>query len=101
MRVVRDDLALCDDCTIAAVNGDFTGLDYHYGTKADDRMREIVAGLDKLGPHLVPIFDSETGIGIDEFSRQECSCCSSRLHGSRHQFAVLEPEPPADWSEEG
>ena len=37
MMIVRDELWLCDDCMIAAVNGDFTGLDYHYGKDADKR----------------------------------------------------------------
>lgn len=29
----------------------------------------------------------------EEFSKQECDACGSRLAGSRHEFAVLEPEP--------
>jgi hypothetical protein len=102
MIKVRDELALCDDCTIAAVNGDFTGLDYHYhsgldrfdrkvGPSADERMAEIVAGLEALGAGLVPDHDSETGDGIDEFSRRPCACCGTRLAGGRHRFAVLGP----------
>ncbi len=89
MRVIRDGIPLCDDCTIAAVNGDFTGLDYHYGSGADARMGEITAGLDRLGPHLVPDHDSETGRGIDEHSTRPCGCCDTRLHGQRHDFATL------------
>lgn len=100
MEIKRDGLQLCEDCTIAAVNGDFTGLDYHYGTgldrydrkvgpSADERMAEIVKGLEALGPHLVPNFDSETNRGIDEFSRSPCDCCGIKLHGGRHEFAVL------------
>jgi hypothetical protein len=34
MRIVRDDLWLCVDCLFVAVNGDYTGLDYHYGARA-------------------------------------------------------------------
>lgn len=100
MEIKRDGIGLCDDCMIAAVNGDFTGLDYHYGTgldrydrkvgpSADERMAEIVAGLEALGPHLVPDFDSETGKGIDEFSTRPCGCCGSKLYGGRHDFAIL------------
>ena len=123
MKIIRDDIQLCTDCTIAAVNGDFTGLDYHYGYEwkcltcardgrgrtpdrcpsclseqdqnhgphsgADLRMAEIVAGLEKLGPHLVPDYDSETGKGIDEFSSRPCGCCGTRLAGERHDFAIL------------
>lgn len=90
MRVVRDDLWLCQDCLFAAVNGDFSGLDGTYSKEASERRyQEIVAGLKKLGPHLVPDFDSEAGKGIEDFSRRTCDCCGTRLAGDRHRFAVL------------
>jgi hypothetical protein len=125
MQVIRDEIPLCADCMIAAVNGDFTGLDYHYGSRwtcqtctregtgtapdrcpscdsdrdadhgprseADKRLAEITAGLERLGPHLVPDFDSETGKGHDEFSRRPCGCCGCKLHGERFDFAILGP----------
>lgn len=102
MEIKRDGILLCEDCTIAAVNGDFTGLDYHYGTgldrydrkvgpSADERMAEIVKGLEALGPHLVPNYDSESGTGCEEFTWRPCGCCGSKLAGSRHEFAVLGP----------
>jgi len=90
MQIIRDEIQLCADCMIAAVNGDFTGLDYHYGaSKAAERMEAITVGLDKLGPHLVPAFDSETGKGYSEFSSARCECCETKLAGSRHEFAIL------------
>jgi hypothetical protein len=127
MRIKLDGLQLCDDCHIAAVNGDFTGLDYHYGSRvgcldcgrswpkpptgvaefcptcestdiepmADIRLRQITAGLEKLGPHLVPNYDSDTGRGECEFSTALCDCCGTKFAGSRHEFAVLESCPAA------
>ncbi len=123
MEVIRDEIPLCSDCMIAAVNGDFSGLDYHYGSdwtcqtctfqgtgrapdrcpsctserddnhgprsKADERHAEIVAGLERLGAHLVPDFDSDTGKGHDEFSSRPCGCCGCKLHGERFDFAIL------------
>lgn len=90
MEIVKDDLWLCSDCLMLAVNGDATGLDYHYSAEeADRRLREIEKGLNELGPHLVPAFDSETEKGIEEFSRRTCDCCGTGLAGSRHEFAVL------------
>lgn len=89
MKVIRDGIQLCHDCMIAAVNGDFTGLDYHYGSGADKRMAEIVAGLESLGPNLVSDFDGETDKGIEEFSTHPCGCCGSKLAGGRHSFAIL------------
>lgn len=90
MRIVRDDLWLCQDCLFAAVNGDVTGLDAHYSKDdADRRLKEIEAGLEKLGPCLVPDFDSESGKGVEDFSRRQCDCCGTSLAGDRHRFAVL------------
>jgi hypothetical protein len=100
MKVIRDGIQLCDDCLIVAVNGDYSGIDEHYGKGlspgrgelrdgAKERAAEIDAGLTRLGPNLVPAFDSETGKGINEFSWTPCGCCGSRLGGGRHEFAVL------------
>lgn len=95
MRVVRDELWFCTDCLHVAVNGDASGLDYHYPPEeAAKRLAEIEAGLTALGPNLVPDFDSETGEGCEEeigawCTRRPCDCCKDHLHGSRHRFAVL------------
>lgn len=83
MQVVQDDIWLCVDCMLVACNGDVTGID------SDERIAEVYAGLDKLGPRLVPDFDSETGNGHLEFSWNGCDCCGSRLGGELHRFAVL------------
>lgn len=98
--IIRDGLKLCADCLIIAVNGDASGLDYHYGTGLDrfgvkvkpsafEREEQITAGLTRLGPGLVPDFDDETGKGIEEFSTSPCGCCETKLYGSRHEFVVL------------
>jgi hypothetical protein len=93
MRVVQDDLWLCDDCTIYTVNGDLTGIDYSYsGKEADVRAKQVVRGVDSLGPHLVPDFDSESDEGMEEFSRRSCDACDTHLHGRRHRFAILGPD---------
>jgi len=83
MQVVKDDLWLCVDCTIVACNGDVSGID------DDDRVAAVESGLDSLGPHLVPDFDSETGEGHEEFSNRGCDCCDSGLAGEFHRFAIL------------
>lgn len=90
MKVIHDDLWLCVDCLFAAVNGDYTGLDYHYDPEeAEKRMLMIQEGLERLGPHLVPDFSED---GVETFSRRSCDCCGTSLAGSRHRFAVLGPE---------
>lgn len=90
MRVARDGIWLCVDCLMVAVNGDASGIE------SDEQIERTEAGLDKLGTHLVPDFDSETGQGILEFSNSGCDCCGSRLAGELHAFAILEPVSDAD-----
>lgn len=100
MDIIRDQIELCDDCMLVAVSGDYEVLDYHYGKGlspgrgelrdgAKERAAEIDAGFERLGPQLVPSFDSETGKGINEFSTLPCECCGSKLYGGRHEFAIL------------
>ncbi len=94
MNVVRDDLWLCVDCLMVAVNGDASGLDYSYGEEeAVEKLAAIEAGLERLGAHLVPDFDSETGEGHEEFSARGCDCCLSHLAGELHRFAILGDAP--------
>jgi hypothetical protein len=83
VRVIQDDLWLCSDCTQVACNGP-------HGAELTDAVSTL-AGLDALGPHLVPDFDSnaETNTGIDEFSRVACASCKTHLAGYRARFAIL------------
>lgn len=94
MKVIRDGIWLCSDCLIVAVNGDTSGIDAGSDDATAKRLAAICTGLDDLGPHLVPSFDSATGEGIEEeigayCTRQPCACCKTPLHGSRHEFAIL------------
>ncbi len=87
MKVIIYNLRLCRDCTQAAVNNDYTGLDYRYQEpEATERMEEIQAGLAELGPHLVCSGDT------DEFSTRKCDCCKTRLAGERTLFCIIGEE---------
>jgi len=86
MKVIRDDIWLCQGCTVAACNDDYTGF------RTDAAIARTQAGLERLGPHLVPDFDSgseEDDNGIEPFSRRGCDCCKSGLAGELHRFAIL------------
>ncbi len=88
MNVIVTDIWLCEDCMVAAVNDDYTGLDYHYSPLiAHEIMGEIKAGLNELGPNLVPDFDENDG--ELEFSNKTCECCGTHLAGKRFRFAQL------------
>ena len=89
MQVIRDGIMLCTDCMFVAVNGDASGLEYQYGNDTESRnkrLAEIVAGLDRLGPHLVPSWGDDSD---GNFSWRPCACCESRLGGDRFEFAIL------------
>lgn len=84
MRIKQDTIWLCSDCTFVACNGSH-GMDIGANT-----LTSVQAGLAKLGPHLVPNFDSETGEGIREFTDRICESCGTSLAGYRARFAQLE-----------
>ena len=95
MRVVRNDLWLCVDCTAYACNGETSGID------DPEREREVTDGVNALGPHLVADWDDceereDVHSGYDcghlEFSRRGCDACGSCLAGELHRFAVLAPD---------
>jgi hypothetical protein len=81
-QIIADDLWFCEDCTIAAVNDDYSGM-------ADETAARVQRGLESLGGYAAADSDSESGEGIREFSWSGCDCCGSRLGGSRHRFSLL------------
>ena len=94
MKVVRGDLWLCTECLQPAVNDEWSSFDYYYTDEEerDAKILRVRRGLEALGPHLVPDFDSETGEGHKEFARAPiggCACCRTNLAGEWHRFAVL------------
>ena len=74
---------LCPDCLQAAVNDDYSGLDYSYTPKeAEKRQKDIQAGLDELG--------NITNTGhVLTFSSHGCDCCRSKLAGELHGFMTI------------
>ena len=54
MKVLHRDIWLCADCTMVAVNADYSGLGYYLdGKELDAKIEAIDRGLADLGPHLV------------------------------------------------
>ena len=83
-KVFQDDLWFCTDCLHAAVNNDYTGLDYYLNEpEATNRMNQIKEGLAKLPGYPVYIGND------DEFSTRPCDCCGEKLHGERFEFNLL------------
>ena len=69
MQVIQDNLWLCIDCLQAAVNDDYTGLDYSYSEpEASAEMKSDTRWFGSIRTESVPDFDGETSEGIDEFS---------------------------------
>lgn len=86
MKVKIENLAFCQECTMAAINDDYTGLDYHYSAdEAEKRAQEIRNGLAGLGSYVCHDGSKDP----DEFSTRRCDCCRSQLAGKREYFIVL------------
>ncbi len=86
MEIIESELWLCSDCTIAAVNDDYSGMDEQ---RAAEVAKAIAWTCKSFGGHLVSNSDSETGEGIKEFCWSPCACCLSRLGGSRDRFSII------------
>ena len=61
VTVIRDDLWLCDDCALWAVNGDASGIDGERCAKVQNGVASAAA----------------------------CDACGTPYAGTRHRFAVL------------
>ena len=83
MIITLTNLLLCQDCTQAAVNDDYTSLALQ--ADEDKRIAEIQEGLTRLGPGLT--WDSKQP--DIEFSTNSCDCCRTKLHGRRVPFVIL------------
>lgn len=88
----RIELWLCDDCMIAEVNGDYSGLDYSYGEReAEQREREINEGLHDL--------HKQGGLWPDDFDssdpdslQRECRACGHIGHDADFPEATIDDE---------
>jgi hypothetical protein len=82
--VIIENLKFCHACLHAAVNDEYTGLDYYLDEpEATQRMSQIKEGLAKL-----PGYPVYTG-NDDEFSLRPCDCCGEKLAGERFEFNLL------------
>ena len=81
MEIARDNIWLCEDCLFAAANGDTP--------KSLSQEAATTAGLERLGPHLVPDYDMYTGDGFMDFGSPGCDCCSSKLACIRISYNKL------------
>lgn len=86
-KVNIEDLALCTDCTMAAVNNDFSSLSLLDPKEENKLIRAITSGLNELSclGYLVPDSNREG----DEFSTRQCDCCKTKLAGRREYFCTL------------
>lgn len=89
MRVIDDNLWFCADCTIVAVNDDYSGIE------DEARCKAVRAAVHAMGPHLAS--NSSEDEGHDEFSWSACDCCGSCLGGSRDRFALLAPDDAVEY----
>jgi hypothetical protein len=90
--VIIRNVWLCDECTIAACNDDYSGIDYYLsGEAAERRVKEIGDGLARLGPISL---NSDENEGTREESSAPCDCCRSPFPGRRDRFAIMGEATP-------
>lgn len=87
--LITDDLWLCDDCTIAQCNDDYTGMTEELA----EFIQEALARMAVDG-NLAANFDWHDGAGVDEFSPWPCDCCGTPLAGNRNRFALFAHRNP-------
>lgn len=90
---MSDELKFCGICRIAAVNCDFSPIDYHYnGDDAEAKYQRVVDGLERLGW----VIHGDT-VGDPEEEERDCDCCGDRWWGKFWPFHrdQYEPEPPS------
>jgi len=93
MKVDRDELWLCADCFMIVETGDDSALDHYYNEQGAKERREAISkGLEKLGPHLVPDNNSETGEGQEDYYCAKCACCDKYMPGHYQRYATLVPD---------
>lgn len=87
VKIIDDQFMVCADCTPVLANGEYTHLDYYYPDPAEceDKIKAIDKGMDDAGGYIA-LGDREHD---EEFSRDRCDCCGTRLAGSRTHFVVL------------
>lgn len=90
MRTVKDNVWLCVDCMLAAVNDDYSGLDYSYSQEdASELLTRMQEGWQLLG--------TWSGNGLVKASaeretRMTCACCRRNECGTFYEFNLLGPE---------
>lgn len=79
---------VCGDCRMPILYGDFSDIDFHYsGDEAESRVAEIEQGITSLTESIGILSD---GDGHDEFSKEWCDCCGTKLAGER--FVIIGTE---------
>lgn len=88
-RLSNNSIEVCDDCLLALMNDDYTGVDY-YATdeqEAGERIKDIKAGIRYLlaeyttPPDILQELDAR--FENMKFSRLPCDCCGDNLPGER------------------
>lgn len=87
MRILDDDIQLCVDCTMLAVNGELP--------EDPKTERACLAGLATLqtAEQQLVSYSTDEDNGEIEFSKRSCECCGSHLAGTRQRFTLLTSAP--------
>lgn len=76
-------LMVCQDCHAALLSESFGDYVQYYNI-SDDQVKKLAAASEKM-THEFDVFEDNPE-GFNEFSKNPCQCCWTKLHGSRHQI---------------
>ncbi len=82
------DVWVCVDCYFAHHYGAHEHDGQWFAGESDSPSDRMPLGLISDDVQITDNTDSESGEGIDEFSRQRCGGCGSSLGGNRYRLAV-------------
>lgn len=74
------ELFFCDDCTLATINEDYSGLLYLDERDIEEKIKNIQAGIEQFKNTILSHCET------DVFSKSYCDCCKTKLAGRRTRF---------------
>ena len=85
-KIIDDNYQVCEECASYLVNGDVSGLSYHYNEQEVDELIELMERREIDTDGHICLGDSDKD---EDFSHQPCDHCRRKLAGARVNMVIL------------